>query len=260
MPGLVIHGFMRYLIISDIHSNLEALQTALAAAPQHDYVLNLGDVVGYGASPNEVVDAVRDLHGPIVRGNHDKACAGIGDTFGFNAVADRAVSWTAETLTPGNRQWVRDLQRGPVEIPEYEFGQCVHGSPVDEDDYLLSSASAFEVFRDSTHLLTFFGHTHVQGGFVYRKGYVESIRPKYHHPTEEETFDLPLQMDAKYLINPGSIGQPRDGDWRAAFALFDSDAKVVQFYRIPYPVELAQHRIIAAELPEYLAVRLRTGR
>jgi predicted phosphodiesterase len=251
---------MRYLIISDIHSNLEALQTALAAAPEHDYVLNLGDVVGYGASPNEVVQIVKDLNGPIVRGNHDKACAGLGDTFGFNAVADKAVSWTAETLSSDNREWVRRLPRGPVEVPEFALAQCVHGSPIDEDDYLLSSAAAFEVFRDSTLLVTFFGHTHVQGGYTFRKGYVESLRPKYRSMTEEETFDLPLQMDARYLINPGSIGQPRDGDWRAAFALFDSDAKVVRFHRVPYPVELAQHRIIAAELPEYLAVRLRMGR
>ena len=251
---------MRYLLISDIHSNLEALQTAIAAAPEHDYVLNLGDVVGYGASPNEVVEMVRGLKGPVVRGNHDKACSGIGDTFGFNAVADKAVSWTAETLTEENRQWVHDLQKGPVEIPEYPVGQMVHGSPIDEDDYLLSSAAAFEVFRDGPTPVTFYGHTHVQGGYVFRKGYVETFRPKYGSATEEETWELPLLMDARYLINPGSIGQPRDGDWRSAFALFDTDAKKVTFYRVPYPVELAQHRIIAADLPEYLAVRLRVGR
>jgi predicted phosphodiesterase len=251
---------MRYLVISDIHSNLEALQTVLAAAPAHDAVLNLGDVVGYGASPNEVVDIVSQLQGPIVRGNHDKACAGLGDTFGFNAVADTAVSWTAQTLTPENREWVRKLQQGPVEIPQFDGGQCVHGSPIDEDDYLLSSAAAFEVFREGSLPLTFYGHTHVQGGYVYRKGYVESIRPKYRDMNDEEIWDLPLQADARYVINPGSVGQPRDGDWRAGFALFDSEAKMIKFYRVPYPVELAQHRILAAELPEYLAVRLRTGR
>lgn len=251
---------MRYLIISDIHGNLEALQTALAAAPQHDVVLNLGDVVGYGASPNEVVKIVRELGGPVVRGNHDKACSGLGDTFGFNAVADRAVSWTAQTLTPENREWVRNLEPGPVKIPGYEGGQCVHGSPLDEDDYLLSSAAAFEAFRDDLLPLTFYGHTHVQGGYVFRRGYVESVRPKYKNVVEEESFELPLQTDARYLINPGSIGQPRDGDWRAGFSVFDSDSKVITFYRVPYPVELAQQRILSAELPEYLAVRLRTGR
>ncbi len=251
---------MRYLIISDIHSNLEALQTALAAAPDYDYALNLGDVVGYGASPNEVVEIVSGLIGPVVRGNHDKACAGIGDTFGFNAVADRAVTWTAETLTPENRDWVKQLHRGPVEIPGYVGGQIVHGSPIDEDDYLLSSAAAFEVFRDGPTPITFYGHTHVQGGFIFRKGYVETFRPKYHTPMEEETWELPIMMDARYLINPGSIGQPRDGDWRAAFAIFDTEARKITFYRVPYPVELAQHRILNAELPEYLAVRLRAGR
>lgn len=251
---------MRYLIISDIHSNLEALQTALLAAPEHDFVLNLGDVVGYGASPNEVVEIVRNLNGPIVRGNHDKACAGLGDTFGFNPVADRAVTWTAETLTPENREWVRQLQHGPVAIPEFLGGQCVHGSPIDEDDYLLSSAAAFEVFREDRLQLTLFGHTHVQGGYILRRGLVEALRPKYASPTNEETWDLLLQDDARYLINPGSIGQPRDGDWRAAFALFDSDARKVTFCRVPYPVEAAQHRILAADLPEYLAVRLKTGR
>jgi diadenosine tetraphosphatase ApaH/serine/threonine PP2A family protein phosphatase len=251
---------MRYLVISDIHSNLEALQTVLAAAPEHDTVLNLGDVVGYGASPNEVVKIVSALPGPIVRGNHDKACSGLGDTFGFNAVADKAVSWTAETLTPENREWVRKLEHGPVNIPEFTGGQCVHGSPIDEDDYLLSSAAAFEAFRDDKAQLTFYGHTHVQGGYVFRRGYVEQVRPKYAKPNEEETWEMPLQPDARYLINPGSVGQPRDGDWRAAFALFDSEAKIVKFYRVPYPIETAQHRILAAELPEYLAVRLRTGR
>jgi diadenosine tetraphosphatase ApaH/serine/threonine PP2A family protein phosphatase len=100
----------------------------------------------------------------------------------------------------------------------------------------------------------------VQGGFIFRKGYVESVRPKYKSMTEEETWELPLLVDARYLINPGSVGQPRDGDWRAAFAVFDTTAKSVKFYRVPYPVELAQHRILAADLPEYLAVRLRTGR
>ncbi|HEY3929625.1 MAG TPA: metallophosphoesterase family protein [Candidatus Koribacter sp.] len=251
---------MRYLIISDIHSNLEALQTALAAAPEHDVVLNLGDIVGYGASPNEVVEIVRELEGPIVRGNHDKACSGLTDTFGFNAVADKAVSWTMETLTPENREWVRRLPMGPMEIPGYQDGQFAHGSPIDEDEYLLSSAAAFEVFRAQNLPVTFFGHTHVQGGYMLRKGYVEAIRPKYRSMTEEETFDLPLLPDGRYLLNPGSIGQPRDGDWRLGFALFDSDANAMKFYRVPYPVELAQHRIIAAELPEYLAVRLRMGR
>ena len=141
-------------------------------------------------------------------------------------------------------------------MPEYPAGQLVHGSPIDEDDYLLSSAAAFEVFRDGTLQLTFYGHTHVQGGFIFRKGYVESVRPKYKSMTEEETWELPLLVDARYLINPGSVGQPRDGDWRAAFAMFDTTAKSVKFYRVPYPVELAQHRILAADLPEYLAVRL----
>lgn len=251
---------MRYLIISDIHSNLEGLQTSLAAAPEHDMVINLGDVVGYGASPNEVVDIVKGLGGPLVRGNHDKACSGLSDTFGFNAVADRAVSWTMTTLTDENREWVRRLPRGPVEIPEFPAGQLVHGSPIDEDEYVLSSAAAFEVFRAQNLHVTFYGHTHVQGGYMLRKGYVETMRPKYRSLTEEETFDLPLQPDGRYLINPGSIGQPRDGDWRSGFALFDSEAKLVKFYRVPYPVELAQHRIIAAELPEYLAIRLRNGR
>lgn len=251
---------MRYLVISDIHSNLEALQTVLAAAPEHDLVLNLGDVVGYGASPNEVVDIVRSLQGPIVRGNHDKACSGVGDTFGFNAVAGKAVSWTQETLTSTNRDWVRKLDRGPIDIPNYNLGQCVHGSPIDEDDYLLTSAAAFEVFRDDILPVTFFGHTHVQGGFLYRKGFVELVRPKYKTTMESERFEMKLVPEVRYLLNPGSIGQPRDGDWRAGYALFDSEARLVTFYREPYPVELAQQRIISAELPEYLAIRLRSGR
>jgi diadenosine tetraphosphatase ApaH/serine/threonine PP2A family protein phosphatase len=147
-----------------------------------------------------------------------------------------------------------------VRVPDYEFGQCVHGSPIDEDDYLLSSAAAYEVFRENGVPLTFYGHTHVQGGYAFRKNAVEALRPSYAGLKDEESWELRLEPEARYLINPGSIGQPRDGDWRAGFALFDSDAQSVTYYRVPYPVELAQHRILAAELPEYLAVRLRTGR
>ncbi len=234
----------------------------MAAAPEYDLSLNLGDMIGYGASPNQVLEIVRGFHGVVIRGNHDKACVGITapNALGFNPVANQAVKWTSQALNDWNREWVRKLAAGPIEVPGYPGGVCVHGSPMDEDDYLLSTTAASEAFRQSTFPLVFFGHTHIQGGYVFRRGLVEIIRPKYSSLQGEDRWELTLHPEARYFINPGSIGQPRDGDWRCAFALFDSDAKRITYYRVPYPVEMAQQKIFSADLPEYLALRLRQGR
>jgi len=251
---------VRFLILSDIHSNLDALEAVLAAAPAYDAVANLGDIVGYGACPNEVIDRSRDLGKIFVRGNHDKACAGIADVRSFNYVAAAAVVWTHHALTPQNLEWLKALPQGPFLLDPLTDAQVVHGSPRDEDEYLLVSDHAADSADAAQVPLTFFGHTHMQGGFLITTHQEITYRPQYQHGDRNEQWEMPLDRNGKYLINPGSVGQPRDGDWRAAFAVFDSDARKVEFSRIVYDVAKAQQRIRDAQLPERLAERLQHGR
>lgn len=258
---------MRVLIISDIHANLEGLEACLGAAPAHDALANLGDVVGYGASPNEVVELVRKQQSPIVRGNHDRACSGLTDLADFSALAAQAARWTQRALSQDSLAWLRQLPPGPCELVISKNGGVrpllVHGSPLDEDEYLISLHDGLEVLRRGNIRLTFFGHTHLQGGFALDEaagGHAFAIRPQYRSSTEGEQYRLKLEPGTRYLINPGSVGQPRDGDWRAGFALFDSDADEVTFFRVPYDLAASQQRILRAGLPERLASRLGEGR
>jgi diadenosine tetraphosphatase ApaH/serine/threonine PP2A family protein phosphatase len=251
---------VRILILSDIHANLEALEACLEAAPEHDRVFNLGDVVGYGANPNEVAERARVLGEIFVRGNHDKACSGIMSLEGFNHVAAQAVMWTRERLTPHNLEFLRGLPQGPV--APLENVQCVHGSPRDEDEYVLMRREAYSILGHTTVPLIFFGHTHVQGAY-WIDDHTESegaLAPTYASAKNKEQCALALSPARKYLINPGSIGQPRDGDPRAAFALYDTEASSITFHRVPYDVVRAQKKIIAAGLPHHLAARLGEGR
>ncbi len=251
---------MRILLLSDIHANLEALDAVLAAAPSFDLAVNLGDIVGYGASPNEVTDRSRELGKTFVRGNHDKAATAVMDLDDFNPMAAAAALWTRRELTPANLDWLRALPQGPVSLPEYPEVQLVHGSPNDEDEYVVSLGDALAPLITLTIPLTFFGHTHLQGGFFANGSSADGFRPEYRTVGQAETVPLQLKPSTRYLINPGSVGQPRDGDWRAAFALFDSDAQVVHFHRTPYNLKGAQDRIFAAKLPPRLATRLAAGR
>lgn len=251
---------MRILVLSDIHSNLEALEACLAAAPAYDLVVNLGDTVGYGANPNEVVAKARSLGKIFVRGNHDKAVSGLMDLGEFNAAAGLATLWTRDQLTPENLEWVRSLPQGPIRLPELPGLQFVHGSAFDEDEYLVSLRDAIEPLLTDNVPVTFFGHTHLQGGFVAQGELSEVYRPGYRTVGQAESSDWPLHRERRYLINPGSVGQPRDGDWRAGFATFDTDAWVISFHRVPYDLRIAQEKILAAKLPQRLATRLATGR
>ncbi len=252
---------MKILIISDIHGNQEAMEACLASVKGgYDQVYNLGDIVGYGASPNEVVDRSRELGGLFVRGNHDKACSGVADANDFNHIAALAAYWTRDKLTPPNLEWVKNLPQGPIRPPDVANVQCVHGSPLNEDEYIIVVRDAYEPLLDSILPLTFFGHTHIQGGFSSHDDQWATLRPVWESENDPERFELPLVPDAKYLINPGSVGQPRDGDWRAAFATYDTDASIVTFHRVPYDVESAQRKIFEANLPDRLATRLREGR
>jgi diadenosine tetraphosphatase ApaH/serine/threonine PP2A family protein phosphatase len=247
---------MRYLVISDIHANLEAYDTVMDAARAlgWDRVVVLGDLVGYGGDPNAIVDRVRALapHA-LIRGNHDKVGSGIETAEGFNAVARSAIRWTYETLTEDNRAWLAALPAGPVEV-DAAFEIC-HGTPFDEDAYVFDDLDALRALHAARRPLCLFGHTHVQVGYSLAQNQfaVETNGDARPH-------DVVLKAGTRYLINPGSVGQPRDGDPRAGFALVDADRQVVTIHRIAYPVERAQARISEQGLPEILAERLAVGR
>ncbi len=252
---------MRLLIVSDIHSNLEALQACLNAAPEFDRVVNLGDIVGYGASPNEVTQTCRDVAWLAVRGNHDKVCTGLETAESFNPIAAIAALWTKQALTPANFQWLRGLPPGPLRSHELNGVQFVHGSPLDEDQYMVAMADAADALTKAAVPVTFFGHSHIQGAFYLNsEGGPWELRPGARTEDKHEKHTIYLLGDSRYLINPGSVGQPRDGDWRAAFAIYDTERHTVTFHRIPYDVKLTQLRIRDARLPERLALRLAEGR
>jgi diadenosine tetraphosphatase ApaH/serine/threonine PP2A family protein phosphatase len=245
---------VRYLILSDIHGNWEALDAVAAhARGAYDAVVCCGDLVGYCADPDPVIDWVRANVSVVVRGNHDKACAGlVADMEWFNPVARAAAEWTGRALAPGNLEYLRNLPKGPAEVDSF---QILHGSPLDEDEYL---TSVFEVTQIQNYLekqVSFFGHSHLQGGFVCRWHGVQRIGCPWLY--EETT--LEIDPEAWYLINPGSVGQPRDGNPRAAYVLYHTEARIVEFRRVEYDVGEAQRKIRAAGLPEILALRLETG-
>ncbi len=251
---------MRVLLLSDIHSNMEALEACLAAAQDFDVVVNLGDIVGYCASPNEVIQRSQELGKIFIRGNHDKAVCGLMELTDFNPVAALAAEWTRANLTAENLEWLRALPQGPLQVEGLPDMQFVHGSPVDEDDYVVSVRDAVEPIMLTSAAVTFFGHTHLQGSFMANGTHLDAFRPEYKSLGRAETLEFPLKKEMRFLVNPGSVGQPRDGDWRAGFAMFDSESRIVTFHRVPYNLKGAQDRILAANLPPRLATRLAAGR
>jgi predicted phosphodiesterase len=247
---------MRTLVLSDLHANLTALQAALDASQnQWDSVVCLGDVVGYGPDPNEVATQIRELNATTIRGNHDKAVADLMSTDDFNPVAKLAVNWTRSQLSNQNLDWLAALPHGPLEA---EGLILVHGAFQDEDEYVFTPAQALEGLLDATLPLTFYGHTHHQGGFAYQDSELEVLQ--LHPRTTESRCVLQIDPQKRYLLNPGSIGQPRDGDPRAGFAVADLENHVIEFWRVPYDVVAVQERMRQARLPEPLANRLSVGR
>lgn len=246
---------MRYLVLSDIHANLEALEAVLEAARDipHERLLVLGDLIGYGANPNEVVDRVRDLAPHVViRGNHDKVGAGLEPSDAFNAVARTAIRWTYEALSDDNRDWLADLPAGPVVVDD--LLEICHGTPQDEDMYVFDDGDVLRSMQAANRRLCLFGHTHVQVGY-------RLVNQSLTLETGDQRRPLHIPIShGHYLINPGSVGQPRDGDPRAAYGVYDAQAQAVEIYRTPYPVERTQARIREAGLPEALAQRLMIGR
>jgi predicted phosphodiesterase len=245
---------VRYLILSDIHANWEALRAVLAnAGSLYDRVVCCGDLVGYGADPDAVVQWVRSNVSSVVRGNHDKACAGLEDLEWFNPVARLSALWTQAATQPENIEYLRGLAQGPERINGF---QILHGSPLDEDEYVVSEQDVAQVAPYLDCNLSFFGHTHLQGAFLcHRNG----VRRLIAADTASGQEVLELENDVSYLINPGSVGQPRDGDRRAAYAIYDPAARLVSLCRADYDVASAQKKILDAGLPELLAMRLGAG-
>jgi predicted phosphodiesterase len=245
---------MRYLIFSDIHGNLEAFDVLLrfAAKKKIDHYVCLGDLVGYGASPNEIIHKVRKLKPfSIIRGNHDKAVSGQDSIETFNPIAAAAIRWTQSVVTKSNAEFLHKLHRGPLAVDGL-FTIC-HGAPFDEDYYVFGEFDADEAFDYLPTPLGFFGHTHFP--FVYnRRG--EDVAGAYMDGNGRE---IKLEKGVSYLINPGSIGQPRDRNPQAAFAIYDSERQTVKFHRLAYDIAAAQKKIHKAELPPALAERLAVG-
>lgn len=245
---------MYYLIFTDIHGNLEALLAVLRFIQKRkiDHYVFLGDLVGYGASPNEIVQKVHALKPlSIIRGNHDKAVCGLDSIQTFNPIAASAIHWSRENILKKNLDFLCSLKKGPVIIDDHIM--LCHGAPFDEDHYIFGEFDAAEAFTHITTPLCFFGHTHFPFIYFEKDNQIDG------NFLQENSSELKLEKGVKYLINPGSVGQPRDRNSRAAFAIYDSSARKIKFFRIEYDIKEAQRKIRAAGLPAALAERLNLG-
>ncbi len=251
---------MRYLILSDLHGNDEALSAVLGRLKRKrlDRIVCLGDFVGYGADPNKIVDRFRRMPRPTlaIRGNHDKVASGIDNGDTFNPPALEAARWTREKLSRENAEFLRRLPPGPA-IVDGSFGIC-HGSPIDEDSYIFSDLDASVNFLYLERLvpgidLFFFGHSHIPSIFTLDGDeiLVEAVR--------KPRARLVLEPGKRYLVNPGSVGQPRDRNPRASYVLYDSGTRTIHFERVAFDVERSRGKILRAGLPSMLGDRLVAG-
>ena len=247
---------MRLAVLSDIHSNLEALEAALAEVEKArvDAIVSCGDLVGYNADPNDVLDRIRALGVLSVMGNHDAAACGIEEPDTFNPAARAAALWTRTVLSPENREFLRGL---PVHRDAGEGVVLAHGSWLDRDAYLVQASEAWDDFvaleRDCPDArLLLLGHTHYPVAFSRELGSSRIDTDFYEK--------VPLQVGRLTFVNVGSVGQPRDGDARLCLAIVDTSEGWVERRRVPYPVESAARKVLEAGLPRYLAERLLAGR
>jgi diadenosine tetraphosphatase ApaH/serine/threonine PP2A family protein phosphatase len=246
---------VRLAILSDIHSNLEAFDAALSKV-EHlgvDCIVSCGDWVGYNADPNPVVDRARSLAITSVMGNHDAVACGLEEPLLFNPVARAAILWTRQTLSPENRQFLRGL---PAQARVGDSVLLVHGSVVDRDQYLFEAQAAREDFEALERSypsvqIAFFGHTHYPIAFSRLRGdgQIESNRAGR----------ISMENIRLYLVNGGSVGQPRDRDPRLSFVVADLREGWIERFRIPYPVEITARKVMEAGLPAFLASRLLAG-
>jgi predicted phosphodiesterase len=240
---------MKYAIISDIHANLEALNTTLQKIDNlgADKIICLGDTVGYGANPNECLETIREKKIDSIMGNHDVVACGKKEPDNFNPVARDAALWTRHVLTQENREFLYHLP----ERREFEDFLIVHGAISDPDLYIFSTDDAmFEFKLMKKQAVCFFGHTHVRTYYVFQDDAITCLFD----------YEINIEPKAKYLINPGSVGQPRDRDPRASFLIYDTGKGIVKFTRLEYDLSLAQKKIIEVGLDRRLADRLSLGR
>lgn len=240
---------MKYGIISDVHSNLEALVSVKASLEKDgaEEVFFLGDAVGYCANPNEVTELLAGWVQICLAGNHDMAVVGLTEISYFNPYAQQAILWTASQLSPGNWDFLRSL---PYQAQKGDY-TYVHASPKDpaEWNYILSGLEAHRNFLYMETGVCFIGHSHSPLAFIQDKDRIAVTG----------CVKLTLEREKKYIINVGSVGQPRDGNPLAAYALLDSQSRTVEIKRIPYDTALAQRKMRQANLPSYLIERLSWG-
>ncbi|MFP4082931.1 MAG: metallophosphoesterase family protein [Candidatus Aminicenantes bacterium] len=245
---------MRYFIFTDIHGNLEAFLVVLKFLKRRkiDHYIFLGDLVGYGASPNEIIQKIqplRPLH--IIRGNHDKAVCGLDSVETFNPIAASAIQWTKTHLLKKSQNYLCRLKKGPQVI--HNHVTLCHGAPFDEDHYIFGEFDAAEAFHHIKTPVCFFGHTHFPFVYAEKDSLVEGTF------LTGNSNEVKLEKDKRYLINPGSVGQPRDRNSRAACAIYDSRTRKINFFRLEYDIKEAQRKILEANLPPALAERLSLG-
>ena len=240
---------MRFAIFSDLHANLEATEAVLADARAKDctHYVCLGDLVGYNANPRECVALVRDLDCPTVKGNHDEQACLTTSSRDFNDLAERAIEWTRANLSDEDKQWLGEL-RMTRQVRDFTIVHATLDTP-NEWGYVFNNLDAVASFTYQHTTVCFFGHTHVAGAFVRDDG-VKRVK----------TEQLMIEAGKKYFINTGSVGQPRDGDPRAAYCIYHTEREVVEQRRVKYDLPAAQKKIIAAGLPRLLAERLELGR
>lgn len=240
---------MKIALFGDIHANWEALETVLADADEQgcgSYVC-LGDVVGYNADPARCLEKVQEMGCPVVKGNHDEDAGGEHSLEMMNPTAAEALQWTRDQLTAEQREWLARMRM----VRQVEDFTIVH-STLDQPNvwnYVTNKFDAMSNFSYQFTQVCFHGHTHVPRVFV-RGSRVQEVQPE----------SVAIEAGMKYFINAGSVGQPRDGDWRASYCIYDTDAKVVSFRRLEYDIETTQQKIIDAGLPRPLAERLKNGR
>lgn len=245
-----------YCVFADVHANLEALEAVLGAARDEgvDSFLFLGDVVGYGPDPNSCTRLVREVSDAAVCGNHDLAAIGRQDINWFNPVAQKAIRWTSSRLEPDVVEYIDSL---PSELLVDSL-LLTHGSPLDPiHEYLLDPWAAAASFHDRSFEIGFVGHSHIPLIFRLDPGEGEPGEVTMSEPEPGST--LNLEEGNRYIINPGGVGQPRDGNPQAAFGLYDPGTMTLQFRRIAYPVEETQRKMEAAGLPRQLIERLSRG-
>ena len=241
---------MRYLVLSDIHANLEALDAVIAAARRATTTTACSSSATSSATaPTRTRSSTacgRWTPDVVIRGNHDKVASGVESAEGFNQAARFAAMWTLEQLTPENRDYLTSLPAGPLVVDDVEI--C-HGSPDDEDEYIFEPVDAIEALRGTSRPLCMFGHTHVPIGYWMS---ASDLRPDRARREARHARSSSI-AERRYMVNPGSVGQPRDGDPRAAYAIVDSATNKVLLCRVAYDVAAAQEKIVEAGLPEGLA-------